>query len=93
MPSRTPDGKLRQLARERIENSRLVCGFRTPAWRRPCGSNLPCSLCDKIIGTQDLEYEVGTPEGGDAHVYRFHFFCHAIWIEECAHHKGLDSDA
>jgi hypothetical protein len=92
MPSRLPEGKLRQLARERLDDGRLRCEPRGHAWRRE-GSNLPCSLCDEVIDGRSLEYEVQSHESGGIRVYRFHFFCYALWIEECTSRKGSDPHA
>ncbi|MGH9726931.1 MAG: hypothetical protein ACRD41_17885 [Candidatus Acidiferrales bacterium] len=94
MPSRMPEGKLRQLARERIDNGRLVWEFRTHAWGGRRGSNLPCSLCDEVVDDRDLEYQVESPdENRNVRVYRFHYSCYGIWLEECALDRALDSPA
>lgn len=46
-----------------------------------------------MYALRDLEYEVEGLENPGIRFFRFHLFCYAIWIEECARHKGLDSHA
>jgi hypothetical protein len=88
MPLTAIENELRRLARERIREDRLPRVVPSRAWGGQ-GSETPCSLCDKVIGKSDVEYEVESVIGGTPLIYRFHFLCHAAWQLECARHEQL----
>lgn len=86
MPLTALESELRHLARDRIQQGRLPHVVPSRAWGGR-GSDAPCSLCDKVIGKDDVEYEVESVAGGTPVIHRFHFLCHAAWQFECARHE------
>jgi hypothetical protein len=88
MPLKALENELRLLARSRIEEGRLPSTVPARAWAGR-GSDAPCSLCDKIIASGEVEYEVESRAGESTRIHRFHFLCHAAWQLECARHEHL----
>ena len=88
MPLTKLENELRQVARERIQDGRLPNEIPTRDWAG-IGNNAPCSLCDKVIRTDEVEYELESVVGGAKRIHRFHFLCHAAWQIECARYKHL----
>src|ERR1700728_810028 len=82
MPSAQLEEELRSRARELISAGRLPCSEHHRTWGGR-GSNQPCSLCDQLITTDDVEYEIESLGPDSARVYRFHFACHDAWQHEC----------
>jgi hypothetical protein len=81
---------LRNRARE------LIAGGQLPA-RQPAkvyggyGIDGLCSLCERRIARDELEYEVESRYEGEARTYRFHLTCHAAWQLECVPHERAES--
>ena len=73
--------ELRPIARERIANGRLTCEVLTRVGDG-CGTGRLCSLCDKPIEPDELEYEIGRVAAA-AQTLRFHRVCHYAWQLEC----------
>ena len=72
---------LEQRAQQRIREGQLPCtrNYRTWGGR---GSNEPCALCDMIIRSDEVEYEIETLDAGHRQ-YHFHFLCHGAWQYAC----------
>lgn len=77
--------ELRPIARERIANGQLTCEVLTRVWDG-CGTGRLCSLCDKAIEPDELEYDIECVEAA-AQTLRFHRVCHYAWQLECGHAK------
>jgi hypothetical protein len=79
-PTQAGRDKLRDTARQRIEQARLPKNKPSRMWGGR-GSGQTCSLCDRpILDTEpemELEYE-GAPEQP---VVRFHLQCQTVWDE------------
>jgi hypothetical protein len=49
------------------------------------GDGKHCSLCNRKIPQQEVEYEVECDPGeGKQALLRFHVLCHEIWQDECS---------
>ena len=83
MPYNRIEEELRGRARELINAGHLPCSRPIHMWGGS-GSDLTCSLCEKRIPRNEVEYELEYRTVGGAHLYRFHFFCHTAWQLECA---------
>ena len=73
--------QLRLEVRRRMAAGRLPCEAEQHLWAGS-GEGQVCSLCDRVIDSQQIEYEVQfatTPQA----VYRFHRVCHQAWELEC----------
>jgi hypothetical protein len=83
MPSDRIEQDLEQRAQERIREGHLPCTthFRTWGGR---GSNEPCALCDVVIRSDEVEYEIETLDAPGVRQYHFHFLCHDAWQYACA---------
>ena len=81
MPLRALEVELRLKAKERIASGDLACAPPSDVWGAP-GSGNRCSLCEKEIGIDEVDYEVSLREA----LLHFHIFCHGVWQLECAHH-------
>jgi hypothetical protein len=73
---------LHRRARERIADGRLPAR-QTVKTFGGYGLDATCSLCDRRIARDEMEYEVETTSAGEARNYRFHLTCHATWLCEC----------
>ena len=82
MPYDRLDHELRPKARELIQEGHLTCAPPLRVWGG-YGSDLRCSLCEKPIRSDDIEYEIEQPGAASVTIYRFHFDCHAAWQLEC----------
>jgi hypothetical protein len=72
---------LRHEARRRVAEGRLPCEPQKYLWAG-AGEGKPCSLCDRPIDAQQIEYELQfktTP----VVMVRFHRICHQAWELEC----------
>ncbi len=83
MPLTKLENELRPIARERIATGQLPSTAPLKTWGGT-GSGAPCSLCDKKIAFQDLEYEVEALVKGAVRIFRFHLVCESVWQLECA---------
>lgn len=83
MPSDRIEQDLEQRAQQRIREGRLpsTTSYRTWGGR---GSNEPCALCDVVIRSDEVEYEIETLEVPGLRQYHFHFLCHGAWHCACA---------
>jgi hypothetical protein len=73
--------ELRLEVRRRIADGRLPCEPGQALWAG-AGDGQLCSLCDRVIDAQQIEYELQftrTPQL----VHRFHRICHQSWELEC----------
>jgi hypothetical protein len=78
--------ELRPIARQRIANGQLPREELTGVWGIcPIGPQL-CSLCDKPIQPDEVDYEIERV-GAAPHTLRFHRVCHYAWQLECARAK------
>jgi hypothetical protein len=75
---------LRGKARELITNGRLPCQQPMRIWGGHGTGEQVCSVCDRVISSDEVEYEVEHESGGTTHLSRFHVLCHAAWQVECA---------
>ena len=73
--------ELRLEVRRRIAAGRLPCEPQAYLWAGAGEGNF-CSLCDRVIDSQQIEYELqfGANPGT---VYRLHRICHQAWELEC----------
>ena len=84
-----PERELRRRAREEIQNGRLPESLAASMWGGR-GSGLPCAVCGDCIRTDQVEYEIADPSGGEP--FRFHPSCHTVWHLECTSHPPGSHD-
>jgi hypothetical protein len=89
MPYHSLENELRGKARELITQGRLPCYQPTRMWGGNGTGQLQCSLCDRPIGCDEVEYEIEHDRDGSRLVNRFHFLCHAAWQMECAREQTM----
>lgn len=75
------ESELRLEARRRVAGGRLPCEPQRYLWAG-AGDGQLCSLCDRPIHHQQVEYEVQFGNSPQI-VYRFHRICHQAWELEC----------
>jgi hypothetical protein len=75
------ESELRQEARRRVAGGRLPCEPQRYLWAGT-GDGQLCSLCDRPIHQQQIEYELQFSTSPQI-VYRFHRVCHQAWELEC----------
>jgi hypothetical protein len=75
------ESELRFEARNRMASGRLPREPEQSLWAGT-GDGQPCSLCDRLIDAQQVEYEVEFV-GDPRRLYRFHRVCHQAWELEC----------
>lgn len=73
--------ELRQEARRRVAEGRLPRISQQYLWAG-AGTGEACSLCDRPIFSQQIEYELQF-EADPMILYRFHRICHQAWELEC----------
>lgn len=73
--------ELRPIARQRIAKGQLRREVSARPWGG-YGTGRPCSLCDKPIQPDEIEYEIESIEVA-APTLRFHRVCHYAWRLEC----------
>ena len=73
--------ELRPIARERIGKGQLPHDAPTRFWRG-FGNGQPCSLCDKPIQRDEIEYKIKPIEAA-VQPTRFHRICRYAWQLEC----------
>jgi hypothetical protein len=73
--------ELRLEVRRRIAAGRLPCEPQADLWAG-AGDGQLCSLCDRLIDSQQIEYELQFGANPET-VYRFHRICHQLWELEC----------
>jgi hypothetical protein len=83
MPLTKLEQQLRLIARERIANGQLPREMPPSRMWAGYGTGQSCSLCDKPIQRDEVEYEIEHPHG-PVQTFRFHTVCQAIWQLECA---------
>jgi hypothetical protein len=88
MPLKKLEAELRPIARERIAKRQLPREASLHMWGGH-GTGVLCSLCDKPIQRDEVEYEVEGHIDGPVVAFRFHVFCHSLWQLECAHEYHL----
>ena len=72
---------LRLEVRRRIAAGRLPCEPQEYLWAG-AGDGQLCSLCDRVIDAQQIEYELQFGTHPQV-IYRFHRICHQAWELEC----------
>jgi hypothetical protein len=75
------ESALRLEARRRIAEGHLPCEPQMSLWAG-AGDGQPCSLCNRPILPQQIEYELQFNQDPQS-VYRFHRICHQAWELEC----------
>jgi hypothetical protein len=83
MPLTQREAELRPIARQRIANGQLPHDAPSQMWGGP-GTGQLCSICDKPIQPDELEYEIEQSLGGTLQTFRFHVVCESVWQLECA---------
>jgi hypothetical protein len=74
---------LLELALRRIREGTLTCEHR-PRLFAGQGRQGRCSLCDEVIGSEDIEYEVEAVSAATAaQQLRFHRPCYYAWRQAC----------
>ena len=81
MPLTKLEEALRPIARERIAKGQLPGGALSRMWGG-YGTGKLCSLCDKPIQSDDIEFQVKPIEAA-VRTLRFHRICHYAWQLEC----------
>lgn len=76
------EAELRKRARELIHEGKLPDRAPMRVWAG-AGSERSCALCNEIIPTSEIEYEVDASVGRSRRTLHFHFACHAAWQLEC----------
>lgn len=82
------EGKLRLVARERIEAGKLPNAVPSRMWGGK-GAGKPCALCDTIIEREDTELEVEERLGDKLETFHFHILCQSLWQLECVRQYHL----
>jgi hypothetical protein len=93
MPYNYLENELRGMARELITNGRLPCQQPMRIWGGHGTGEQICSVCDRIISSDEVEYEIEHDSGGTKYLSRFHFLCHAAWQVECAREATIKKSA
>jgi hypothetical protein len=75
------EDELRLEARRRLACGRLPSVQQQYLWAGT-GDGQLCSLCDRPIDAQQIEYELQFNTAPPS-VYRFHRICHQAWELEC----------
>jgi hypothetical protein len=75
------ENDLRLLARSRLQRGELPDQVQQYMWAG-AGDGQSCSLCDRPIGSQQIEYELQF-NTQPVTVCRFHRICHQAWELEC----------
>jgi len=84
------DNVVRRQAREKLKSGALPRQPQQKLWVGP-SDGFRCTLCDRPIDRDDMEYEVELPPSVSVQTMRFHRRCHAIWERECARFRGRRS--
>jgi hypothetical protein len=75
------EARLREQARTAIENGKLPSHAPDRTWGGP-GVGAPCSVCEKPVAKDQLEFEVQFARNGDnpgLDKYHVHIRCFAAW--------------
>jgi len=75
------EDELRIEARRRVKSGRLPCQPPQYMWAG-AGDGQRCSLCDRAIDAQQIEYELEFSTQPSV-IHRFHRICHEAWELEC----------
>ena len=75
------ENELRLEARRRVATGRLPREPQQYLWAG-AGDGQLCSLCDRLIHPQQIEYELQFNSNPQI-IYRFHRICHQAWELEC----------
>jgi hypothetical protein len=70
------EGELHRRVREGVKSGLLPKSLAAPVWGGR-GMGLPCAVCGDCIRSDQVEYEIDDPRGGDP--VRFHPTCHTVW--------------
>ena len=73
--------RLREQAREVIQNGKLPSRSRDRTWGGP-GVGAPCSVCEKRVKKDELEFEIQFAHDGDnpgLDKFHVHIRCFAAW--------------
>jgi hypothetical protein len=87
------ENELRGRARELISEGRLPCKHPTRIWGGNGSGEQICSLCERIITRDEVEYELEHGAGTGVLMTRFHFLCHAAWQLECTREQSMKKNA
>jgi hypothetical protein len=93
MPYNYLENELRGKARELITNGRLPCQQTMRIWGGHGTGEQVCSVCERVISSDEVEYEIEHESGGTTHLSRFHVLCHAAWQVECARKETIEESA
>ena len=93
MPYNYLQNELRVKARELITSGRLPCQNPMRIWGGHGTGQQVCSVCDRVIAPDEVEYEVEHETSGTTCLNRFHFLCHAAWQVECAREATIKKNA
>jgi len=85
--------ELRARARELISAGRLPRQHPIRIWGGNGSGDQTCSLCDRVISREEVEYELEYSVDSAVRMMRFHFICHAAWQLECAREESLNKGA
>jgi hypothetical protein len=75
------EAEVRQKVVARLQDGKLPRQAPNRLWGGP-GVNAPCSVCDRPVGPDEMEFEVQfARDGGAPHfdVYHVHTRCYAVW--------------
>jgi hypothetical protein len=75
------EAELRQKVVDRLRDGKLPGQPPDRLWGGP-GVNAPCSVCDRPVRTDEMEFEVQfARDGGAPHfdVFHVHTRCYAVW--------------
>jgi hypothetical protein len=81
---------LQRAARERITGGKLPRVCCDSIWGGYGRGDL-CSLCDKPIRSNEVEFEVPEVADSAGAALKFHIPCYAVWQLECAHDDAKQS--
>ena len=76
-----PEIELRTRVLQRIDSGRLPVALSTRI-DAGYGEGRQCDLCDGLISSDKIEYDV--TDAGSGRRLHFHFACHSAWQRECA---------
>jgi hypothetical protein len=78
----TQETELRRVARERVASGDLPSEIISRMWASR-GRGQSCSLCDRPIQNDEVEYEIEADIAGAKGTFLFHWPCHAVWQLAC----------
>jgi hypothetical protein len=93
MPEDSLQCELRQRARQLIGEGRLPDQHPIRIWGGSGTGEQSCSLCERVIERDEVEYELEYGLETGVRMTRFHFLCHAAWQLECTRQNGAQRSA